>query len=176
MLAPPCVVGEKTIYVPFRGGNDLGLSQYFTSRSRWWNGIQSGKCPGAPVPLNSWVSWCFAGFCGPKVSWKMWKFFPRSFCFIFISRLSFQELKFIKMVSCHSLSVSILTWFWSKWIPWISLRKRWQLKPIGLQSSIHDATLNDSQNKGAFSRKSPKLYRCYFVRVPWAFISKFVPA
>ena len=142
----------------------------------WWNGIQSGKCPGAPVPLNSWVSWCFAGFCGPKVSWKMWKFFPRSFCFIFISRLSFKELKFIKMVSCHSLSVSILTWFWSKWIPWISLRKRWQLKPIGLQSSIHDATLNDSQNKGAFSRNSPKLYRCYFVRVPWAFISKFVPA
>lgn len=63
-----------------------------------------------------WVSWCSAGFCGSKVSWKMWKFFPRSFCFVFISRLSFKKLKFIKMVSCHSLSVSIVMWFWSNWI------------------------------------------------------------
>lgn len=57
-----------------------------------------------PMVRNAGILWI--------KSWKMWKLFPRSCCFVFdFKELSFKELKFIKMVSCHSLSVSIVASF-----------------------------------------------------------------
>ena len=77
---------------------------------------QMSRCPGASEFLGFMV---LRGILWTKGKLKDVEVFPKELLFCFDFRLSFKELKFIKMVSCHSLSVSILTWFGSNSISWM---------------------------------------------------------